>query len=773
MIIGPFGFIIDKAVWCRVRGGGGEYDGRQCQVPPRKRLFTVIAALILPGMLLAPAWAGPQTRPRIGLALGGGGAKGMAHIPVLKLLDELEIPIDCIAGTSVGGILGGLYAIGYTGVELEELSEGLDWDRLFRDWPHRSQRPYFNKKDDGKFQLDMVWNDWLPSPPQGLLFGQNISLMLLRLTFPWETVRDFDELPVPFRCVAVDLLTSQPVIIEDGSLARALRATMAIPTMFSPVERGRELLIDGGILNNLPVDVVRNMGAEIIIAVDLSSPLRGRDELESADNILSQSLLLVEIQHGRKNAELADVLIHPDLKDLGTMDFFSPEKLERIKIQGEHAAQAARPQLLELKQRYGLGRMPGNEGMGSRPRNHTRNSTPHIIGELAVRGSRRLPEAFILDQFPIRIGSQAEAGALETAVSHLYALGYFETIHYELFPLSGGRVRLELHVKERPPGRFSLGLRYDNLHKLVAVTAMNFSNVLLPGLRIENELQVIGVTRLRSRLYYPSRTLNLPIYPIAQMGYRNFNVRLFDGRGERIASYNDRAWNLDIGLGLLWAKWFNAEFLYRNEFMDIKRISSLPPEDWIFGLSDRLQQLVVDFSIDAWDDGLLPQEGVRLKARYEGSYRRFNSEAVYEKWEASGDGYFTFESRHTGRLYAFLGRSRGELPFYKYFNQGRQQTFVGMRYDQVFASRMHILRAEYRYRLNNYLRFCSMANAAFDVRQQGRPEIEPARLWGFGAGVLVDLRIGTLEAVYSIGSLSLSEPKKAQSVIYLALGTRF
>ncbi len=734
----------------------------------------VVAAGILGGFLLLPTWSYAQTRPRIGLALGGGGAKGMAHIPVIKLLDELDIPIDYVAGTSVGGILGGLYAIGYSGIELEELSGDLDWDRLFRDGPVRSQRPYFNKKDDGKYQLDMVWDGPLPSPPQGLLYGQNISSLLMRLTFPWETVRDFDELPIPFRCVAVDLLTSQPVIIADGSLARALRATMAIPTMFSPVEREHALLIDGGLLNNLPVDVVRDMGAECVIAVDLSSPLRGRDELDSADNILSQSLLLVEIQHGQKNAALADVLIHPDLKDLDSMDFFSPEKLERIKARGERAAQAARPRLLELKQRYGLTRKPGDEREDVVPGNKAQASrAPRIIGEIELLGHQRLPAAFILDQFPIRTGMAAEAGALEKAVSHLYALGYFETVHYELFPLSRDRIRLELHVKERPPGRFRLGLRYDNLHKLVAVTGVDFSNVLFPGLRLENELQVIGVTRFRSRLYYPSRTLNLPIYPITQIGYRNASVRLFDGGGERIASYNDRAWNIDVGLGLLWAKWFNAEFLYRNEFMDIKRTSVLPQEGWIFGLNDRLQQMVAELNIDAWDDGLLPRQGVRLTARYEGSYRRFQSGAAYEKWEASADGYVTFGGRHTGRFYAFLGRSRGELPFYKYFNQGRQQYFVGMRYDQVFGSRMHILRGEYRFRLNNYLRFLFLANAAFDVRQQGRAEIEPARLWGFGTGVLVDSPVGTLEAVYGVGSLSLTEPRKAQGVIYLALGTRF
>ena len=302
----------------------------------RRILGAVLMLLLLQGALQA------RERPRIGLVLGAGGAKGLAHIPVLKLLDDLDIPIDCIVGTSIGGVLGGLYAIGYSGSEIEEITANLDWEVLFRDLPSRDKRPYFNKKDDGKYQLDLIWKDWVPSPPQGLIFGQNIFQTMSLLTFPYATVHDFDRLPVPFRCVTVDLVTGRPVVLGEGSLALALRATMAIPTVFSPVTWDRYILVDGGILNTLPVDVAREMGADIVIAVDLSAPLGDSDSLDSADRILAQSIRLVEHAHKRDNAAAADILIHPDMTGLGAMDFFSRQKLGKIREAGRSAARDAR-----------------------------------------------------------------------------------------------------------------------------------------------------------------------------------------------------------------------------------------------------------------------------------------------------------------------------------------------------------------------------------------------------------------------------------------------
>ncbi|MBN1894063.1 patatin-like phospholipase family protein, partial [bacterium] len=242
-------------------------------------------------LLCLPLQAQPreQDRPKIGLVLSGGGARGFAHIAVLKMLDSLEIPVDYITGTSMGGIAGALYAIGYSGVELERLSFRTDWIEIFTDQSPRHLMPFFQKRETGRYQVEFGISGLLPNAPSGLIYGQKVSLLFSGLTFPYERVDDFDRLPCPFRCVAVDLVTGNPVVLGSGSLSKAMRATMAIPTIFSPVEYGASLLIDGGVLNNLPVDVVRSMGAGIVIAVDVGPTLLARKELNTAFDVLEQS----------------------------------------------------------------------------------------------------------------------------------------------------------------------------------------------------------------------------------------------------------------------------------------------------------------------------------------------------------------------------------------------------------------------------------------------------------------------------------------------------
>lgn len=168
-------------------------------------------------------------RPKIGLVLSGGGAKGFAHIGTLKMLDSLNIPVDCIAGTSMGGIIGALYAIGYTGLDLEKLADRDDWQEIFTDVPPRQSLPFFQKEQEGKYQLEFGLRGFKPIAPSGLIFGQRLSLLFSSLTFPYERITDFDRLPIPFRGVAVDLVTGNEVVIKNGSLAKAMRAIMPFP----------------------------------------------------------------------------------------------------------------------------------------------------------------------------------------------------------------------------------------------------------------------------------------------------------------------------------------------------------------------------------------------------------------------------------------------------------------------------------------------------------------------------------------------------------------
>ena len=265
--------------------------------------------------------AAETDRPKVGLVLSGGGARGFAHIGTLKMLDSLEIPVDYIAGTSMGGIIGALYAIGFSGVEIETIVRKTDWNEIFTDLPPRRELPWFQKTDQGKYAFEFDMQGMTPRPPSGLIFGQKISLLFSGFTFPYENIRDFTKLPTPFHCVAVNIETGDEVILKKGSLARAMRATMAIPSAFSPVDWGDSLLVDGGMINNMPVDVVRQMGADLVIAVDVGSPLRKREQLQSAISVLEQSIALMGLERWKHNRRQADLYIRPALEDHGLADF--------------------------------------------------------------------------------------------------------------------------------------------------------------------------------------------------------------------------------------------------------------------------------------------------------------------------------------------------------------------------------------------------------------------------------------------------------------------
>ena len=204
------------------------------------------------------------------MVLSGGGSKGFAHIATLKALDSLNIPIDYIAGTSFGAIVGAMYALGYSGKQIEKMALATDWYEVQNDEPERKFLPYFRKKDTGKYQLDFGLKGVKPVAPTGLIYGQKIILELSKWTRNYEQVYDFDKFPIPFRCNAFDIISGKEVIIKEGSLANALRASISIPTIFAPVEWGDALLVDGGVANNLPVDIVKDMGADIILAIDVS-----------------------------------------------------------------------------------------------------------------------------------------------------------------------------------------------------------------------------------------------------------------------------------------------------------------------------------------------------------------------------------------------------------------------------------------------------------------------------------------------------------------------
>jgi len=271
----------------------------------------------------------PPVRPRICLVLSGGGARGMAHIGVLKVLEELKVPIDCIAGTSMGAVVGGLYASGMTAAQIDTTIRSVDWQEAFRDAPPRRDLAFRRKQDDRNFlvRLPLGLKHGTILLPKGFIQGQKLQETLRQLTLPFSNSTDFDLLPTPFRAVATDLETGKAVVMDKGDLAIAMRASMSAPGVFAPVESNGRLLVDGGLAENLPISVARAMHADILIVSDVSFPLLPRAALDSALSISNQMLaILVRKDSDRQRSSLSpqDILIEPTLGSATPTDFTSP-----------------------------------------------------------------------------------------------------------------------------------------------------------------------------------------------------------------------------------------------------------------------------------------------------------------------------------------------------------------------------------------------------------------------------------------------------------------
>jgi len=711
--------------------------------------------------------ADPSGRPKVGLVLSGGGAKGFAHIGAIKMIDSLHIPIDYIAGTSMGGIIGGLYAIGYSGVELEKMAQRSDWGEIFTDTPPRPDLPYFEKEKSGRYQLSFGLQGLKPVTPSGLIFGQKVSLLLSELFFPYDQTDNFDRLPIPFRCVAVDLVTGEDVVLGGGSLTKAIRATMSIPTVFSPVEWGDSLLVDGGLNNNLPVDVVKRMGAEVVIAVDVQSPLLSRDKLTSAVTVLQQTVNLVGLERWRKNLEMVDVIIKPDISVYTAADF-QPAKIGRILHQGKLAADEALPSLLALQEKYGLHR-PAGSVMGKR----VFNKSPLISG-IQITDQQKLPFSFIYRLLGLQPGGRLDTEQLNHNIMELYGLGYFESLTYEVIPVDSHYVELHFHAREKSFRQLRLGLRYDDRHKLVAALNLQATNLPVPGFRFENELQFAGLTRLWSRASYPSRALNLPVYPFAHVLYKDIPVHLFDDNGRRIAEYPDRSISLGGGIGLVLGKSWNVSIAYQQELVDIEPTVARQDPSFSYSWHHRLRTLESRLTIDRMDDVLLPRNGFNLKVEHVSSMPELATDVNYQQLSLCLDLYKTVYRRHTWRGYAFWGYSSTHVPLYKYFNQGRPHFFVGMNDDQLACPDLSIIRLDYRYEHKPDIFFLLIANMAFEIHDPGSPiYFRKNSLQGAGLGIRLLSPVGPLEAVVGRADRGLSTPGRMQTRVYVTLGYRF
>ncbi|MCK5077596.1 MAG: patatin-like phospholipase family protein, partial [Calditrichia bacterium] len=264
---------------------------------------------------------------KLGLALSGGGAKGIAQIPVLEALEKHKIPVHCIAGTSIGSIVGGLYAIGYSPKQIKDIFFTTNWDKVLSDEIPRKQQAIYMKPFQDRFMLRLFYDKNKIYIPSGLIWGYNIEKMLAKYTAPAGNIKNFNELPIPFSCVATDLITGEKKIFHEGNLADAIRASMSIPSVFAPADAAGKQYLDGGLVANNPVQEAFDLGADIVLAVDISAPLRGSGEVGDFISIMDQSISFSMYRTSQEALKKTKFVVRPDISPFGVMDFSKAQSI--------------------------------------------------------------------------------------------------------------------------------------------------------------------------------------------------------------------------------------------------------------------------------------------------------------------------------------------------------------------------------------------------------------------------------------------------------------
>ena len=428
---------------------------------------TFLLLLVLMQVIYLSAQGNDENLPKIGLVLSGGGAKGIAHIGALKVIEEAGVKIDFIGGTSMGAIVGGLYASGYSAAELDSIFRNTNFNQIIQDNFPRSNKSFYEKEDSERYALTLPFNDYKVSFPKGISSGQNIYNELTRLLYHVKDINEFSELPIPFICMATDVENGSLVLLNSGYLPEAVLASGAFPSLFEPAEIDGRLLVDGGVLNNYPVEEVRALGADIIIGVDVQHGLRDRDELISASDILLQINNYRTVGAMKEKAGLTDIYIKPEMAEYSVIDF---DRMDTIIALGEYTARKEFNNLKEL-QRYNNSANEIKEGI--------KQPDSLFITDLLLKGNENYSRGYVKGKLRFDLDEKIPFDELTQGINNLAATGNFVSVRYKLLS-NGEGDRLEVVLRENPVKTLlRLGIHYDDLYKTAALINITKKNLFL------------------------------------------------------------------------------------------------------------------------------------------------------------------------------------------------------------------------------------------------------------------------------------------------------
>lgn len=412
--------------------------------------------------------AGPRRRPKIGLVLSGGGAKGFAHIGVIKVLEEAGLPIDYVAGTSMGAVIGALYAIGYSTEQMEEIVRTQDWEKMMNDDIPRRYISFEEKLTATPYLATLPLFNKGIKVKTGLKGGQMISLFITRLTNHVSDIKDYDSVGIPFVCVATDIETGLPYRMRRGDIQRSIRASVSIPFYFTPVEVDGRLLVDGGLTDNFPVDAARDLGADIIIGVDVQDELLNKDDIVSSPALASQIISLMGMEEYERAKEQTDIYIHPDMHGAGMMDF---QRSVEIIGYGEDKAREMLPQLKRLADS-----LQTVEAFTTRQTTAKQTDTVLVTSiffpDLDANNVKRLGK-----HFKTKPPHKMSINEIEEVIYKISTSGFYQDVWYDIDPEADGEGRcLTIHCKRVSDNAISIGAHYDTDYGIGILATIKMRN---------------------------------------------------------------------------------------------------------------------------------------------------------------------------------------------------------------------------------------------------------------------------------------------------------
>ena len=737
----------------------------------------------------APAPAPKNERPKVGLVLSGGGAKGMAHIGALKILEEAGIPVDFVVGTSIGSIIAGIYALGYTADEMDSLVRSQDWDLLMKDQVARRDVSYGSKEDADRYLVTLPFMNrqglreqaeapkekrrgggLLRNVPGAVVQGQNLDQLFTKLSVGYQDDIDFNTLPIPFACVAVDLNTKEEVVWHRGDIVTAIRSSMSIPGYFAPVQVGHQCLVDGGMLNNLPVDVCKAMGADYIIAIDLHHFKKPREETDQTIPEMVNTML--GIMNGEKyqsGRAASDIIIEPNTSEYGVLAF-DDHSVDALVDSGLVAARRVLPQLQSLAAH--LKEYPDTQ----RQRPHkavdlNRNSVR--ISQLEIEGTDNDEMAWFLAKTHIAPGETISGPEMDKAMAFIYNTRCFSKATYDVAGTEEEGYRLKIHLKPQRVHQAGIGFRFDTEEMASILLGVSLNKRKLFGSKLDFEAELGPNANGWLRYGYTFR--NLTRFNVAaSMAHTNIDFydyqQIYDDVLEKelkgyALAYTDRYnvfsaqadyqitgwWNADIDLGVNYTN-------FSCRVVEARKDETIVGYDFVNSFLGGF----LSWRFDNMDDTYFPTRGLKVDiagdARYQLKDHTWGFAPIINLKAAIPLGRRvtlipqTYNRWVFGMSYRYYGNMVGG------YMPGRytlwQMPFVGINHTYSAASRVDIARLDLRINLFKQHYLTLMGNYMANWYPASLVNAPLQNFYGFGAGYSINTIVGPVKVIAHWSNLS-------------------